>query len=539
MRGHRALLLMVATLVLVSLACNAFAGSAEPALPLPPTLASGTAVSGQPGNPDEPGIAPTVTLPAPGEATATLDFPILQALVDINVRTGPGVIYDAVGFLLQDEMAKVVGKDPVSGWWQIECPPRVEEDVCWVSGRGQYTAVTLPEAVPIAEVPPTPTPEPRAVGPVLAYVNDGSLFALPLNLDQTPVTAADPILLAEAANILDLHISPNGRQIAFRVQTDTSNELHIANIDGSGSQILINAADLPTPGGQDPATSTAWINQVGWLPDSQTLLFNTSLRNAVSSGENQEDLWQVSMSEEPVQLFSPGNGAGLFTVSPGGQVLMSRSNVILRVTGSSSEALIQFTPVSTTSGSRHYPQPQWSADGTRALVAIPAADGRSTDAQVDLWQIPVSGAAMLLGNLDGYTLAHPIRWSPDGNRLGYVRQIPGETPLLLLAGTGGQDLSTVQRDAGLTFWGWAANSTHFLYTGPGYYAVGQPGQNSTTNALPAGTQVGGAQWLTADAFVLALGSSGAWTLTSAAADGRREPLTPLDGTQPLFAVWVP
>ncbi len=537
MMGYRALLLLIGLLALVSLACNAFAGNVEPALPPPPTFAGGTAVAGQPGETVEPGIAPTVTLPAPGEPTATLDFPALQALVDVNVRTGPGVVYHAVGFLLQDEMARVLGKDPASGWWLIECPPRATGEVCWVSGRAEFTAVTLAEAVPVAEVPPTPTPEPRAIGAIVAYVDNGRLLVLPLNVNQTLVTAADPILLAENAAILDLHISPNGRHIAYRVQNDVSNELHIANVDGSGSQLLLNATDLPTAGGQ--TATTAWINQVGWLPDSQALLFNTELRSSTSASTNQEDLWQVSLNGEPAQLFGPGNGAGLFTISPTGQVLMSRSNAILRRSGSSSEVLIQFTPLSTSNGNRYYPQPQWSSDGTRALVAIPNNSQQAARNQVDLWQIPTSGSALLLGNLDGYSISRPILWSPDGNRLGYVSQTGGNTPLLLVAGTGGQDLSTVYQESNLLFWGWATDSGRYLFTGPGFFAVGQPGQNPTTHDLPGGAQVGDAQWLTAESFVLAVGRSGAWTLTSGAADGRQQPLTPISGVQPLFATWMP
>ncbi len=539
MAGYRALLLMIMVLVLVSLACNAFAGNVEPALPPPPTLDGGTAVPGQADEAATPGVAATVTLPVTGEATATLDFPVVQALVDLNVRTGPGIIYDAVGFLLQDEMARVLGKDPASGWWLIECPPRATGTTCWVTGRVEFTAITLPEAVPVAEVPPTPTPEPRAIGPIVAYVDNGRLFVLPLDINQTPVTAAAPVLLAEETNILDLHISPNGRHIAYRVQTDLSNELHIANVDGSGSQVLLAAADLPTAGEQTASTSVVWINQVGWLPDSQTLLFNTEVRNRPGSGTNQEDLWQVSLSGEPEQLFSPGAGAGLFTISNTGQVLMSRSNAILRRSGSTSEPLIQFTPVSAPSGSRHYPQPQWSDDGTRALVAVPASDPRATNARVELWQIPSSGTAILLGNLDGYSFSDPILWSPDGNRMGYVRQVGGETPLLLLAGTGGQDLSTVHSEPNLTFWGWAPDSNNFLYGGPGFWAIGRPGQNPAANALPAGAQVGDAQWLTADSFLLAVGNSGAWTLTSGVTDGRQQPLSPLGDRLPLFSVWVP
>lgn len=539
MKHNRAFWLTVAALFLVSLACNAFAGEVEPALPPPPTLAVGlgTAVPLPGEDGQETGLAPTATLPSTGEVTPTPDVPTLLALTDVNIRTGPGVAFSAVTVLRKDETAKVLGKDLDSGWWLIECPARVTTTTaCWISGRADFTAVNLPDAVPVAEPPPTPTPTPRPLGPILAYVDNGRLQIHTLNIGQTPVTIGNPVLLVENPDILDLRIAPDGKRIAFRVRNGLSNDLYVTNVDGSGSQLLVSAAELPVSGSQ-AAGFAVWINQVVWQ-NSQTLLFNTELRNSAAPGTNQEDLWQVTLAGEPGQRFPPGAGAGFIAVSPSGQILMSRSNAILRVTGSaSSEPLIQFTPTSTSSGSRHYPQPQWTTDSTRALVAIPAAD--APGGRANLWQIPASGQAFSLGSLDGYALSHPILWSPDGNRLAYVRQSAGELPLLLLAGTGGQDLSPEHSGGLLTFWGWAPDSTRFLYAAPGFFALGQVGQNALASTLPAGIQVGGVRWISAETFMLAIGSSGGWTLTSAVVDGRSAPLLVIGGAQPEFAVWLP
>jgi len=127
-------------LVLLSLACNAFAGRTGP-LPPPPiptvTPTSDTAPE------DVPGLAPTVTLPAdssPVEAQGTL-----RILVDLNIRSGPGVRFDRVGFLLRDERATVIGRDPDSGWWRIECPPAADGPECWVSGGSQFTLLESSE----------------------------------------------------------------------------------------------------------------------------------------------------------------------------------------------------------------------------------------------------------------------------------------------------------------------------------------------------------------------------------------------------------
>jgi hypothetical protein len=121
-------------LLFAGLACNAFAGRVEPSLPPPPNPTAAPS----PATPDEqPGLAPTATLP--GEPSPQAAQGTLRILVDLNIRSGPGVNNDRVGFLRKDDLATVLGRDPDSGWWQIVCPPEADGDVCWVSGGSQYT----------------------------------------------------------------------------------------------------------------------------------------------------------------------------------------------------------------------------------------------------------------------------------------------------------------------------------------------------------------------------------------------------------------
>ncbi len=125
----RALVVTILILILTSLACNAFAGRMEP-LPPPPTAVV-----------DERPAAAT----AEPVATATLSSlsPIsagrVTILVDLNIRSGPGVEYDRVGFLLAGESVPVVGVNSDTGWWKIECPDIISESECWVSGGEQFT----------------------------------------------------------------------------------------------------------------------------------------------------------------------------------------------------------------------------------------------------------------------------------------------------------------------------------------------------------------------------------------------------------------
>lgn len=120
-------------LLLVSLGCNAFAGR-RTTLPPPPNP---TAAPELPTATGLPGLAPTVTLP--GETLLEPVEGVVRILVDLNIRSGPGVRFDRVGFFSADERATVIGRDPASGWWRINCPPSVEDGECWVSGGSQFT----------------------------------------------------------------------------------------------------------------------------------------------------------------------------------------------------------------------------------------------------------------------------------------------------------------------------------------------------------------------------------------------------------------
>ncbi len=135
MPRQRILWFAISLLILSSLACNAFAGAPEPGLTLPPPPVTETDAASL--SDGEIGLAPTATLPGAITDVPLVDAagnPLLEALIDVNVRTGPGVIYGRDGFLFAGETAAVLGHDPVSGWWKIACPGRSDGPECWVSG---------------------------------------------------------------------------------------------------------------------------------------------------------------------------------------------------------------------------------------------------------------------------------------------------------------------------------------------------------------------------------------------------------------------
>ena len=361
MLRQRPLLFFISILFMATLACNAFAGEPEPAISVPPpavTIVDGTAVP----NSETPiaGIAPTATLPGGSSNAGTAvanGNPYVTILVDLNIRSGPGVAYDRLGFFLKDSTAQVLGQDPVSGWWLVACPSDVSAPQCWVSGGSQYTLASNVASVPIAAVPPTPTPIPTATAtsePVvdtvilgdlssyIVYSDTDGVWRLPLDTSQSPPTAGTPALLAAVANVAQLLVSPNGEQIAFVAGDFDSNQLGIVYATG-GSQILVSSADLPDADNADFATL---INQVAWLPNSQSLAFNTSTVNLIGpGGAPQPDLWLVTTNGGLTQQFALGDGGHTFSLSPdGSRVIFGNPESMTRVNfdGSNRQVVIEF-----------------------------------------------------------------------------------------------------------------------------------------------------------------------------------------------------
>jgi hypothetical protein len=97
----------------------------------------------------------------------------------MNVRSGPGVHYPVVGYLPEGKRAVIIGRAPDVPWWKIECPADATGDECWISGKEQYTQAENADGVPIAAVPPLPTPLESAAEPE-------PTMAVPVKLEITP-----------------------------------------------------------------------------------------------------------------------------------------------------------------------------------------------------------------------------------------------------------------------------------------------------------------------------------------------------------------
>ncbi len=553
MNAKRPLLFFASILFLVSLACNAFAGNTEPALELPPPL-----VTAEPGATSVSGLAPTATLSsdAPVSSTAVPGSATVSILVDLNIRSGPGVAYDRIGFFTKGATVPALGRDPASGWWLVQCPPNISAAQCWISGGPQYTQPNNAAGVPVAPAPPTHTPiptntpEPTAEADTavtrsafVAYVDDDGLWVQPLDVGtDPPVPAGDAANIVSDPAIQQILISPDGRRLAYLSRAGEANTLHVVNVDGSGQTTLVNAADLPVP--EDAGSVAPLINDIAWLPDGRTLAFNSSLINLAGPGAGPAlDLYTVTVGGEMTAVFPPGSGGATFAISPDGrQVIFGLPESVVRanIDGTGIETVIEFEFINTASEYTYSPAAQWLTDGSAAYVAIPSADPWVVGADAALYRIPVGDTAVEIGSVLGNTLFNPVQWTANGDKLAYVQIVSSRRPsdqALTLADGDGQNPVSYRVGGQLFLHGWNPAGTQFLYAGNGFYAVGQPGESPVEIVIPVGTA--GMAWLNNDSFVTANGSGGVWNLSSSNLSGEATTLATANINFIQFDVWAP
>ncbi len=564
MSHRRSILFAFISLLFALLACYACAGGyVEPPLELPPPAISAEDGTAQVATPS--GLAPTATLPGDtgGTVPANSGDATVKILVDLNLRKGPGVQYDRVGFLLANETVPILGQDPATGWWKVACPARINEVTeCWISGGAQYSQASDTGSVPVAVVPPTPTPEPT-VTPVpeerdatvgdagtavispnalLAYSDSSGVWLTTLDMAQNPPTALSTVKVADAAGVGSVLLSPSGQKVAYLTGESGSNTLHVVNSDGSDNHVLVQSETLTSLRGIDSGELALLIGQVQWLTGSQTLAFNSTVINLIGPGTgSQEDLWTVTVGGELVERIVAQNGGGAFDISATGRFIAGGSEGIVRgnMDGTGLETIIPFELVNTASEYIYYPQPIWTADGSRAYVSIPSREQFSDTATFALWEIPNAGPATKLTEYSGNTLFGSVRWTERGNRLTAVSSAigGGAFPELTVATGNGGSPVVYATDPQLTFWEWRPDGNGFLYSGSDFYAAGQIDAAPVQFVIPGQTAV--MRWLNSAHFIVVTGSSGAWNINSSNLAGVSASLTSSNAQFPSIDVWIP
>lgn len=564
---QRRWLWFIVVFMLPALACNAFAGAVEePALPLPPTTVTDTTPTN--GTPEPtatvPGLAPTATLPSNGNNGGEDNSgdetgpPTVTVLVDLNVRNGPSVQYERVGFLPEGGSASIIGVDPASGWWKIDCPANINSSECWLSGGVQYSSASNATSVPVAAVPPTPTPVPVVLDDntgLLAYVDNGRLTSTQLDLTQNPPVARDTIQLDDSPDVQELSISPDGTAVAYLVQVVDGNELRVVNIDGHNRRTLVRSTEMPFVGSatelpdfanEGDSNLSVQILQMNWVNDD-TIAFNTGIINRAGfSPGSHSDLWTVTTAGNLVERVQAGQGGPIFTISAGNQVLFSRQDAILRagVDGSNLETVLTFEPVGI-SEAFYYPRPHWVADGSLAYVAVSDqlfADGTPVEKPTaTIWLIRTSGLAEKAGTLATNAVFEPPAWSADGQQLVFVaRDDTADAANLVVANGLGLEDKAYLTDAQPRPLDWSSSSEHFLFGANGFYGVGQiDGKTAVQFPLSGDQQAVSADWILQDLFITAVSGNGIVEYQAGNRSGDVTVVAQAAGFVPLYDTWAP
>lgn len=134
--------------------------TATPIIPTPPPLPTATRL---PTQPPPPTATPVPTRPPLPSATPTPNYPaVVPKESTINVRSGPGTDFAAIGRLAPGQVRRITGKNTDGTWFEIEMP---DVGKGWVAA-GVVTTNMPPAGIPVAQViptaPPTPTSAPAA-----------------------------------------------------------------------------------------------------------------------------------------------------------------------------------------------------------------------------------------------------------------------------------------------------------------------------------------------------------------------------------------
>jgi len=212
--------------------------------------------------------------------------PQLTVLAEaLNVRSGPGVTYPAVGLLARGDQAPLIGHHAASGWWQVQLP---DGSTGWATDGAAYVAISgnaedLPEVT--APVPATAgAPASAAAGvqsttsspsPSLAKTGGTIVFQV---ASGGPIYAvkADTLAGTGGTNLrylttgMDPALSPDGQWVAFtRWNNDQNGAL--------GSLWIINVDTLTGTGGSGERAILGEIHQPKaptWSPDGTQIVIS-------------------------------------------------------------------------------------------------------------------------------------------------------------------------------------------------------------------------------------------------------------------------
>ncbi len=182
--------------------------------------------------------APVITDTVAPSATAC--SPMVVANSAVNVRAGPGTVYDTVGGLNQGGSAPVSGKSADGTWWYIDTP----SGHGWVSGS-VVTASCVPTSLQVVAAPPTPLPP-------SGTCKDGYVWRLIRNSDKVCVLPASKAQ-ADADNA-----AANSRKAVTVYGADACKVGFVWREAFSGDHVCVTTAVRSQAAADNAAAASRW-----------------------------------------------------------------------------------------------------------------------------------------------------------------------------------------------------------------------------------------------------------------------------------------
>ncbi len=235
-------LLSLLALVLAIISCNLPAGQATPGgVPQNPTSTSSVPI-----DQSQPTSSPTLaqtTAPVITDTvapSATACSPMVVANSAVNVRAGPGTVYDTVGGLNQNGSATVAGKSADGTWWYINTPGGHG----WVSAS-VVTASCIPAALAVVAAPPTPLPP-------SGTCKDGYVYRKIRNNDKVCVTPASKAQ-ADSDNA-----AASSRTLVGTYGSDACAPGYVWREAFSGDHVCVTSATRSQAAADNAAAASRW-----------------------------------------------------------------------------------------------------------------------------------------------------------------------------------------------------------------------------------------------------------------------------------------
>jgi Tol biopolymer transport system component len=228
--------------------------------------------------------------------------------------------------------------------------------------------------------------------------------------------------------------------------------------------------------------------QLGWLPQSQVLLFSTAF-NPVEGGplRRADDLNSYDLASGKVsRLLNDGQGGDFFP-SPDGRsiaIALPGSISVMDAGGENLREIFAFEPILTPDASPYYPKLVWTPDSASVLLVLPPRDAANDTAAVTtVWRLPIDGSEPQKLT-DVNTNGGPLVISPDQARILYQLNIQAETGsgelhAALIDGSGD---TILHNGSPSRLVGWSADSRGYTFRTEADNAilVGELGQTGTT-----------------------------------------------------------